>query len=408
MFGYLDPGTGAALINLLIAGVATLIYSLKGFIFSLFSKGHNKVKKTSSEKTLAILSEGKMYHTTFEPIIKSLIDAKIEFNYYTLDVEDPALLIDNDYMHSEFLGYGHWASIKAGNIKADYLLCTTPNIGSKGYPIRRSPRVECLVHVFHSINDLSMYRVGSLDHYDMVIQVGDFQTASIRALEKKRRLKEKRLVTLGIPYLDLYSLGKTEVPLEKQGIAVLIGSSWGKKGLLSYYGTNFIKDIAEKGYQITIRPHPQSMATEQGFISKCRAELEQYKNVTWDTDPNPITAMNQADLLISDTSSLRFDFAFVYEKPVITMEIPEQAMPGYEREELPGIWASTIEQEIGLYLKEADVSQISDYIERAMAEYSPERIRKIRSTTVVNYAQCGPAIAEFFALELRLKENTSA
>jgi hypothetical protein len=43
-FAYLDPGTGAAMVNLLLAGIATLIYALKGFVFSLFKQG-KKPKK---------------------------------------------------------------------------------------------------------------------------------------------------------------------------------------------------------------------------------------------------------------------------------------------------------------------------------------------------------------------------
>ena len=41
--------------------------------------------------------------------------------------------------------------------------------------------------------------------------------------------------------------------------------------------------------------------------------------------------MNNADLLISDTSSIRFDFLFVHEKPVITLDVKSNQMQGFER-----------------------------------------------------------------------------
>jgi len=407
-FAYLDPGTGAALVNLLVAGVATLIYSLKGFVFSLFKPGKKPQKAAQRGMSLAILSEGTQYYATFEPIIRNLIQEEIEFSYWTLDVEDPALRIDSEYMHSRFLGYGAWAFSRAGNINADYLLCTTPNIGCKGYPIRKSPLVKNLVHVFHSINDLSMYRRGSLDYYDMVIMVGDFQAASIREIEKKRHLKEKRLVTLGIPYLDVYSKGKDTESSNIKVKTILIGSSWGSKGLLSHYGTDFIRLLAGKGYQLILRPHPQSLVSEQAMLEKCKADLQQYKNVIWNTETSPQQAMNQADILISDTSSLRFDFAFVYEKPVITLEIPSAAMPGYERDDLASIWSDSAEKEIGFCLAEKDLNQLPDFVEKAMQEYDPDRIRKFRDSTLANYADCGKAITGFFALELKSKEGGDA
>lgn len=408
VFAYLDPGTGAALVNLLIAGIATLIFSMKGFLFSLVKKKNQTSKTNIPEKTLAILSEGKLYFTTFEPIIRSLLEAKIEFSYYTLDVEDPALTIDNELMHSRFLGYGALAYFRAGNIKADFLLCTTPNIGCQGYPIRRSPNVINLVHVFHSINDISMYKKGSLDHYDMVFLVGEFQATSIRELEKRRNLKEKKLVTVGIPYLDIYSKNKAIQASKSDKKTILVGSSWGSKGLLNYYGTEFIRALAEKGYQIILRPHPQSLVTEQTMLNKCKADLGQYNDVVWDMEPSPQQAMNRAELLISDTSSLRFDFAFVYEKPVITLEIPIEAMPGYERDDLSGIWSDVAEKEIGFVLAEGELHHLADLVDKAVKEFNPEMIRSFREISIANYAECGPTIASYFAREIDSKEGTDA
>ncbi len=408
VFAYLDPGTGAALVNLIIAGIATLIFSMKGFFISLVKKTNKTSKTNHSNKTLAILSEGKMYFTTFEPIIRSLLEARIEFYYYTLDVEDPALTIDNELMHSRFLGYGALAYFRAGNIKVDYLLCTTPNIGCPGYPIRRSPRVQNLIHVFHSINDLSMYRKGSLDHYDTVFLVGDFQIASIRELERKRHLKEKKIVSLGIPYLDIYAKYALSSTADNTVKTILIGSSWGTKGLLSHYGTGFIRGLAELGYQIIVRPHPQSVAKEQSMLAKCKQDLAQCDNLTWDFDPNPQQAMIKADLLISDTSSLRFDYAFVYHKPVITLEIPMEAMPGFERDELSSIWSDSAEREIGFCLAEQEISLLPEHIERTLSEFKPDRIRSFRDATIANYAGCGPAIADYFKVEPNSKRSIDA
>ena len=44
--------------------------------------------------------------------------------------------------------------------------------------------------------------------------------------------------------------------------------------------------------------------------------------------------MNKSNILISDTSSIRFDFLFVHKKPVITLDINRDEMKGYERESI--------------------------------------------------------------------------
>lgn len=393
LHAYLDPGTGTILVNLLIAGLATLVYSLKGFILRLLGKGAYIPRDQGG---IAIFSEGRQYWATFEPIILAFLDRKISFRYYTLDVEDEALLIENELMSSRFLGYGSLAFRRASNLKADYLISTTPNLGCNSYPISRSSKVGTLVHVFHSINDLSMYRIGSLDHYDLVIMVGEFQAESIRLLEKKRNLKPKELVTLGLPYLDCYAQNKKEKQCISTTKIVLIGSSWGNKGLLSCFGTAFIRQLALSGYDLIIRPHPQSLISETQAIQRYKTELGDLSNVSWDTQISPSQSMNRADILISDTSSLRFDFAFIHEKPVITLNIPKDAMPGYERDEMEFIWADLAAPRIGFVLEEQQLDELPKWIEKSFAEFDPETIRAFRDQTIANYARAGQSIAEFF------------
>jgi len=396
-YAYLDPGSGAVLINLLIAGVATLIYSLKGVFFRLLGRKHPQNNTIATECQIAILSEGKQYWATFEPVVKGFVALGVKFRYYTLDVEDPALLIENEFMDSRFLGFGAWKFSKAGSIRAEYLICTTPNIGCKGYPIRKSPNVQNLIHIFHSINDLSMYKIGSLDYYDMVVMVGEFQTASIREIEKKRNLKPKQLIPLGLPYLDVYSKNKQDRTKTEKVQTILIGSSWGSKGLLHHYGTGFIAQLANLGYHIIVRPHPQSMVSENEMIEKCKQQLATFTNVVWDTQVSPSEAMNKADLLISDTSSLRYDFAFIYEKPVITLDIPLASMPGYERDELSLIWSDKAAAKIGYVLADAELDSLSEYVVRVCQNNWTDRIKQFREETVVNFGQSGLVIARYFA-----------
>ncbi len=396
IYAYLDPGSGAVLINLIIAGIAALLYSLKNIIFKLFSKDKNPKKNKESNK-VGILSEGKQYWATFQPIINAFIKYKIPFSYYTLDIEDPALTIDNDLMESQFLGYKKWGFARASLLKIENLICTTPNIGCAEYPIRKSPNIKNLIHIFHSINDLAMYKKGSLDYYDIVLMVGPFQEKSIRELEQKRNLKPKKLINVGLPYLDVYSsdndiIIKSDTALK----TILIGSSWGDKGLLKVYGTEFITKLAAYGYEIIIRPHPQSFISELDLIKKLKGETKNFNNIHWDDSISPVESMKKADILISDTSSLRFDFAFIYNKPVITLKIETEEMPGYERDELDSIWMEYAEKEIGPILTKESLDMIKDYIEKALTEFNAHRILKFRNETIVNYGKAGEAIAEYF------------
>jgi hypothetical protein len=395
LFGYLDPGTGTALVSLIIAGISSLIFFMKGIIIRLL-KGDKAVSKDRDRgHKIAILSEGKQYFGTFAPILRSLIKQKQHFDYYSLDEADPALEIEDQYMHSKFLGFGNVSYYKASNIKADILLTTTPNIGNKNYPVKRPDQVKELVHVFHSVDDISMYKQGSLDYYDKVILSGDFQKASIREIERVRNLPEKKLVVLGLPYFD--ELIRECKPEESTGsnTTILIGSSWGEKGCLKSYGADFIIAIAQAGYEVIIRPHPQSFISEPEFIESMQKLLEGYRNIHWDRAVSPSEAMNKADILISDTSSIRFDFAFIYEKPVITLAISSSEMPGYERDYVSNDWRSEAAEIIGTVLDKKEIENIALIIKQVLQNYKSDKIEKFREQTIRNFGKSGEAIATY-------------
>lgn len=399
VFAYLDPGSGAVLINLLIAGVAALLYSVKGVIFRLFGRKKDKESKSDKSsdetKTLGILSEGAQYWATFKPIVEALIERQIDFVYYTLDIQDPALDVYSDHMQVRFLGYGHTAYLRASKLKVKNLICTTPNIGSPGYPIRKSVHVHNLIHVFHSINDLSMYKKGSLDHYNTVFMVGSFQEKSIRELERKRSLTPKTLVSLGIPYLDTYKRELEDFASQNQQATILVASSWGSKGLFNTYGIEFIKDLAEASFQVIVRPHPQSYVSEASLMQRYEKELTSLPNIEWDRQVSPAESMHRADLLISDTSSIRFDYAFLLQKPVITLKVESHDMPGFERDDLDELWMEDAAKEIGKVLDKDGFSNIVDEVSHLINSDISESIVKYRDQTIVNYGKTGKAMAEY-------------
>ena len=173
----------------------------------------SKVRRniTIDESSLVLFSEGARYWSTFEPLIQELIAREIPFRFFTLDLYDPALKIDSDYMLSRRLSNNSFGLQKINWLRTPCLVATTPNIGVPGYPIQKSPHVGRLVHLFHHIGDIGIYKKHSLDHYDDVVMIGEFQARSIRYLEDLRNLKKKNLVALGLPYMDVLARSKSSV-----------------------------------------------------------------------------------------------------------------------------------------------------------------------------------------------------
>ena len=402
MFAYLDPGSGSALVGAVIALAGAALYSLKSCFYRFLRKPSSEESPVEESEVpeITIFSEGKNYWGTFREIVEELISRKVHFSYYTMDLYDPALIIDSPYMHSHLLDKNKAMSfLKLSKIKARRLLATTPNIGTPGYPLARPAGVDEMVHVFHAFADISAYHIGSLDNYDVVLTVGPQQEKPIREVEKNRSLKPKRIVPMGLPYFDALYHKKAEAAvdaaIEKENPAILIGPSWGAKGLLKEYGTDFILRLAEAGFDVIVRPHPQSFISEAAFIEQCRAETAKYKNIVWDAEPVGTKSMLASDLLISDTSSIRFDYAFLYEKPVITLDIPHEKQLEYEGRYMSEIWSDTAAKRLGRVLGHGDIENIVPIVREVLSSGAARNVRKFRDETIVNLGSSSRAIVDW-------------
>ena len=413
-FAYLDPGTGNALIYVLLSLGGAVIYVAKDAFYKITGSRKRRNNKTANqanstgfndENAIVLFNEGRIYWNTFKPIVEALIRRKAHFSYYTMNVDDPCLMIDSPYMHNKYIGKGYFAFHKMGHLKADVVLSTSPNIGTKGFPIPRSSDIQNLVHVFHAFDDLTCYHKGSLDQYDAVMLVGPFEIPIIRKLESLRALPEKELYPAGLPYLDeLYKkrheksaekTGKSCIVEEQTAPTVLVASSWGEKGCLKHYGTAFIETLAKAGFQIIIRPHPQSLKVEKNFIDKLKSKLSVYENIRWDFSIDSSVSMQVADILISDTSSVRVDFLCIYQKPFITMPIPFENLQDFEMADLKTSWKEEALSQIGYTIKESEIEQIDQIVHNLLATQDQKSIESFREANIYNFGSSGDAIAEY-------------
>ena len=135
---------------------------------------------------IGLFSEGNNYYSTFFPLIEEFIKNDKEITYYSLDRDDKIFQVQSENIKFRYLGKGIMSYINFLLINVDILISTTPNIGCRNYNFKKPLSVKNLIHVFHSVSDISIYRKGSLDNYDSVILCGEFQKKSIRELEKKK------------------------------------------------------------------------------------------------------------------------------------------------------------------------------------------------------------------------------
>lgn len=366
---YLDPGSGNALIYLLLSLAGSVVYFFKSSFYKIrqfISGDSSSTNIGNKEPNIVIFSEGKTYWYTFKGIAEELIRRNIPFTYLSMDVEDPGLTIDNPLMHNQFVGEGSAGFARVANCKGDVFLATTPNIGNIGYPLPRPKNIKTMVHISHTVGDLSYLKLGSMDYYDVSMDIADWAGKRVQLVEEKRHLSKKECVTVGLPYLD--ELAK-HVKIKKNNSVppvILIAPSWGAKNSLKVHGTGFVFRLLKAGYQIILRPHPQSYKFDVQLYRDLKTKLKDYSNIQFDYSMDSSVSMAQADLLISDSSSFRFDFAFLYKKPVITMLVPTDQLSSYEASVLGGPWETEVVPKLGAVIKPNSNTDICDVVENLL------------------------------------------
>ena len=400
-YAYLDPGTGNALVYVALSLLGAVFYFVKGLFYKFVKKEDISDNRAGNDyDSLVIFGEGKAYWKVFKPVVEKLIEKKQCFSYYTMEIEDPCLLIDSPYMRNRYIGSGNVAYVKIGNLKANVVLSTTPNIGTEGYPIPRSNGIRKLVHVFHAFTDMVYYHKGSLDHYDAVMLMGEFETPLIRKLEKIRNLPEKELYPAGLPYMDdliknKRSSGGQRKYDKESDVTVLLAPSWGEKGYLGVYGTDFIEKLAQKGFKLILRPHPQSQKVEKEMLRTAEETLKKYDNIMWDYRLDGTESFEVSDIMVSDASSIRMDFSLVYQRPFITIPIEKETLTDFEMADLGYSYNEEAAAIIGYTIREDEINDLDKIIMKVLREKTNETILEFREKNVYNIGTSGEVIADY-------------
>ena len=398
LFCYIDPGTGSLLFSALFGIIGTLFFLSKALLIKLktfsFADKINK-KENISKAKIIIYGEDKRYYNVFKPIIEELINLEIPTIYYSSSYDDEIFEIKSDFLKSEFIGTGNKAYAKLNFIEADICLMTTPNLDV--FQLKRSKGVKKYVHITHSSAETSTYCLYSLDFFDAVFLNGEHQIRDIRELENKRNTIIKDLYVVGNPYLDELSKMKETITKENNNKkTILIAPSWGMNCLFRRFGEKLLDNIINSDYNIIIRPHPQSLISDKDIIDKFQNRYKYKNNVEWDFNRVNIYSLSKADIMISDFSGVIFDYAFLFEKPVIipSFTFDKRGTDAIEIDE--EVWTFETIPKISFKLDENNFSNISQIIEDSINnETLKNNILKAKEEAYMYEGQASKRAAQF-------------
>ncbi len=367
---YIDPGTGAMLFTTLIGLVTTASFAFRkfGIKIKFMLSGGKAVKSETEKHDLVIFSDHKRYWNVFRPICHELEKRGIDCEFWTASEDDPALLEDFKHVKCSFIGSGNKAYARLNMMSAYLCLATTP--GLDVYQWKRSKKTDYYVHTFHSPS-VPLYRMFGLDFYDSVLLNGSFQEYMLRKLEEMRNLPAKEMPVVGSTYLDsmeehrlqLENEKKAPADEDKKGTTVLLAPSWGKSAILSKYGRGFLNALKETGYDIIVRPHPQSRTAEKELLEELQREFPDSEHWKWNFDNDNFEVLRRSDIMISDFSGVILDNAFIFDGSVIYTDVEFDPSP-YDASWLDEpLWIETVLPKIGRKLEKDDIKKIKQVID---------------------------------------------
>lgn len=381
-------------------------------------------------KHLVFYSEGSGFYKYFQGAIEWLLDnSDLPIHYITKDPNDQVFELAK--LHPRLIPYyideQHLITVMM-KMDADMVVTTLGDLDV--YYIKRSYVRKDIeyVYMFHH-----MTSTGPTSHkeeymnYDTLLCVGPEQVAEQERFEEvyaSEGVRKKNLIPVGYDLLDReiadYERKCSErsskgSDVQDERPMVLIGPSWQVDNILDSCIDELIKSLLGNGWRIVVRPHPEYT---KRYPSRWEAILKRWEHVPdeelyFEKDFSSNSTITDASVLITDWSSVAFEFAFSTKKPCIFMNTtPKIANPNYT-EFAPEPSDILLRDQVGTSLEPGDASKVADEA-RDMIENASQwrdRIAQIVSASIFNLGHGGQAAGEYLlnrVLQIQSEKQASA
>ncbi|MDE7198639.1 MAG: CDP-glycerol glycerophosphotransferase family protein, partial [Lachnospiraceae bacterium] len=286
-------------------------------------------------------------------------------------------------------------------METDIMVMTTPDL--ENFQLKRSYVKKDIEYIYipHDVNSANLsFHKEALDHYDTIFTSGPKNRQELAEREQKYGLPAKNLVEWGSSVIDNMTKSyeemiKGSVPEEQETRTVLIAPSWQKDNILDSCIEEMLDRLAQTPYRVIVRPHPQYV---RHFEARIDALAAKYKDILFQKDFSSNKTVYTADLLVTDWSSIAFEYAFATLKPVLFVDTPMKILnPDYRELETVPIDIE-LRHRIGISITpEAVGGELKPAVDKLLwdVQFSKESMRRLKQEYIYNNGESGKVGAKY-------------
>ncbi len=270
-------------------------------------------------RTLVFFGESGIFYRYYEDYIEYICaHSDLDICYISSDTEDPIFNSANKRIKPFYIKNS--LATAFARLDCRVLVIATPDLNSSA--VKRAPDPVKHVYAFRGIASVHQaYRKNAFDHYDALLCVAQYQISELRKMEELYRLPVKDLILTGYPLVErIYRehLNFKASAKEKAALVCLVAPTWdatgGKSSILDVCINELIAELSKTPYEVWIRPHPEYAKRFPKKMAEIKKAIDRHKNVSLQTSLSSMQCLHEADLLITDHSSISMDYALGTER----------------------------------------------------------------------------------------------
>jgi len=359
-----------------------------------------------ANKRLVFYSESSGFYKYYQNIIEELLRrTNVNIHYITSDPDDQIFAIaeTEPRIHPYYIGEKRLITLFLKQ-DADIVVMTMPDLDT--YHIKRSyvrKDVE-YVYVFHGMfSGLITLRKGALDHFDTLLTPTPGFEVEMRAWNREKGLPNQKMVPCGYGVIDNMAAQYDAMEkVEHDPKTILIAPSWQEGNILDSCLADLCEPLLEKGYDVTVRPHPQYIRRFPTRLSALMTACEGYDpaRFRFQTDFSSNETVFASDLVVTDWSNIGYEYAVATKKPVLFVNTPRKIVNEAWTEEDVAKYApdDQIRSLIGIAIDPAEVREKGaasvDYMVSHRDDYE-QVLENVRRERLYHFGESGKYGAQY-------------